>query len=82
MSFEQKKKEKLERLPLARLMNLLGVLSWQETEYKDAEPFIRLIHPLSWVWIVAVFISGIIMQGIPESIKDMKACIDSETVWW
>jgi len=65
-----------------RIMNALGMVAWRRDEYHDAEQKIRLLHPLSWVWTLAVFLFGFVMCGVPDTIRELWASFKHDTVWW
>lgn len=81
-NFNKEKSKKLKRLIGLRVFNALGMIAWKDTEYSYAQQYLRLAHPLSWLWVIAVALYASIMQGIPETISDMKSIINNETVWW
>ena len=82
MTFKQEKARKLSRKLGLRVMNALGMVAWRETEYTYAQQYVRLLHPFSWVWIVLAALFAVVMQGVPETISDMKSILKSETVLW
>ena len=81
-SYETVKAEKLKRLKVLRIMHYLGAVAWEETVYDYAQQKMRLLHPLSLMWFVLAFVVACFMQGIPETVKDMKQAIKDDTVWW
>jgi hypothetical protein len=81
-NFASDKAAKLKRLPLLRFYNALGMFAWEETVYKDAEQKLRLLHPLSWIFIVATFFVGAFMEGFPEIVKELKQSFKHDTVWF
>ena len=82
MSFEETKQRKLQRIPGLRLATSLGMIAWLEGHYGEAEQYLRLIHPLAWVWVFAMFVFGLVAQGIPETIRDLRYSIKHDTVWF
>jgi hypothetical protein len=82
VTFKETKQRKLKRMLGLRIMNMIGMISWRDDEYGEAKQFIRLVHPLSWAWIVAVMIYGVLAQGIPDTIDDIKHSIKYDTVWF
>jgi hypothetical protein len=80
--FHQTKKDKMDRMPLLRVFNLLGIISWVEDRWGEADQKIRLVHPLSWIWIIVVFLYGVVASGVPSAIEDIKTCLKEETVWF
>ena len=79
MTFEETKARKLHRKPVLRVFNAIGMVAWVD-EYGEAAQRLRLIHPLSWVWLVVMASYGIVAQGIPETVKDLRYCLKHETV--
>jgi hypothetical protein len=65
-----------------RIMNMIGMVAWRKSEYEIAEQKLRLIHPLTWVWIVAMLIYGVLAQGIPETLSDISDSLKYDTVWF
>lgn len=82
MTYEETKQRKLKRLVGLRIMNWLGMVAWQDDGYGEAKQHLRLIHPLTWFWIAAVCILGIFIQGIPDTISDIKHSLKYDTVLW
>jgi hypothetical protein len=80
--FQQTKKAKMDRMPLLRIFTLLGIITWVEGRGQEAKQKIRLINPLSWVWILAVFLYRIVASGVPSAIRDIKTCFEEESVWF
>ena len=76
------KAEKLKRMPMLRVLNALGLFAWKETAYDYAEQKLRLLHPLSWLYIVAVFFVGGFVEGFPGVVKDLKQSFKHDTVWF
>lgn len=62
-------------------MNALGMVAWRE-EYGEAKQKLRLIHPLTWVWVVSMVIYGVLSQGIPDTIDDLGYSLKHDTVWF
>lgn len=81
MTFEETKRRKLQRMIVLRIMNALGMVAWHDDGYGEAKQYLRLIHPLAWVWILIAAIYGIFAQGVPETIKDIRDSIKYDTVW-
>ena len=69
-------------MPLLRVMNTIGMCTWKETEYNYAEQNLRLLHPITWLFIVVAFFVGAFMQGVPDTIKDLKNVIKEDMVWF
>ena len=76
------KAEKLKRMPLLRVLNALGLFAWKETKQDYAEQKLRLLHPLSWLYIIAVFFVGGLMEGFPGIVKEVKQAFKDDTVWF
>jgi hypothetical protein len=81
-NFERVKAAKMKRMVVLRIMCYLGAVAWEETVYDYAQQKMRLLHPLSIVWVIATFVIACFMQGIPETIKESKQAIKYDTVWW
>lgn len=81
-TFASDKAAKLKRMPLLRVVNALGMIAWRESVYNDAEQNIRLVHPLTWVFLVAAFFVVVFMQGVPETVEDLRDTIKNDTVWF
>jgi hypothetical protein len=82
MMFEQDKQDKLKRLHVLRIFNMLGMIAWREDKYGGAQQCIRLLHPLAWFWVVFLFVASIVIQGVPKTIKDIKYNLKHEAVWF
>jgi hypothetical protein len=93
MDFEQDKADKLKHHRGLRVMNALGMIAWckgnchkyganNEHTYCEAKEKIRLLHPLSWLWLFGVILGAIVLYGIVEVAKEVKLLIRDETVWW
>jgi hypothetical protein len=80
-NFEQDRADKLKRLHILRIFNAIGMVAWKETQY-GAEQKLRMLHPLSWFWLVIMVIFSIFAQGIPDTISDLKDTWKRELVWW
>lgn len=80
-SFEQDRAEKLKRLRGLRIMNALGMIAWREDRYGCAEQKLRILHPLSWPWILVLVIAAVVMHGAVEVAKEIKR-LPEEMVWW
>jgi hypothetical protein len=79
MDFQESKQGKLNRLPWLRIMHYIGMIGWREDKYGEAIQHIRLLHPLSWIYALLITIVSVLMQGVPETIRELKQL---ETVWW
>ena len=82
MTYEETKQRKLKRMLGLRIMNWLGMIAWHDDVYGEAKQHLRLIHPLTYVWIAVMFVYGSVMQGIPETVRDIGYSIKNDTVWW
>jgi hypothetical protein len=82
MTFEETKRRKLKRMLGLRIMNMLGMIAWRDDGYGEAKQHLRLVHPLTWIWIVAMALYGILMQGIPETISDISDSLKYDCVWF
>ncbi len=80
--FEQSKDKKLKRLLGLRVMNAIGMIAWRNDSYGEAAQYLRLVHPLSWVWILIMIIYSVLAQGIPATIGDIAYTVQKESVWW
>ena len=80
-TFELAKADKLKRMRGLRIMNYLGMIAWRKDVYGCAEQKIRMLHPLSWFWISAMLIAGVVMYGVIEICGEAKN-LRSEMVWW
>jgi hypothetical protein len=81
-TFEQDKARKLKRLRGLRIMNALGMVAWREDRYQCAQQRLRVLHPLSWPWALAVVLVAVVMHGVVEVVKEMKTIWREECVWW
>lgn len=82
MTFEADKRRKLDRMLGLWILNALGMVAWRRSAYGEAEQKIRLLHPLSWVWIVAMFLGGFVLYGVPSTLTDLWQSLKHDTVWW
>jgi hypothetical protein len=81
-TFELAKADKLNRMRGLRIMHSLGMIAWRGDEYGCATQKLRLIHPLTGAWIVAMFVYGVLVQGIPETLSDIGHSLKYDTVWF
>jgi hypothetical protein len=81
-TFASDKAAKLKRLPLLRVMNAIGMVAWKEAAYNDAEQKMRLLHPLTWLFIVVSFFVHAFMQGVPSTVEDLRDTIKNDAVWF
>jgi hypothetical protein len=82
MIYEETKQRKLKRLLGLRIANVLGTVAWRDDSYSEAKQLLRLIHPLTWVWIVIMVIYGTVMQGVPATVRDIRYSLKYDTVWF
>lgn len=80
--FEEDKARTLKRLPFLRFMDSLGMVAWKEDSYHCARQYLRLLHPLSWFWLLVNVLAAIFSGGIPKTVKELPKVIRDETVWW
>lgn len=81
-TFEQDRADKLKRKPVLRIFSILGMVAWRDDNYGGAKQMLRLTHPLTWVWVAIMVVYGVLGQGIPETIKDIKLTMKLDTVWF
>jgi hypothetical protein len=81
-SFEHYKAAKLKRMKSLRLMNAVGMVAWRKDADGDAKQHLRLLHPLTWIWIILVVLFSIVMQGIPSTIDDFCSTWKEDTLIW
>lgn len=79
--FEQDRADKLKRLVGLRIINALGMVAWREDSPGYAEQKIRMLHPLSWIWVITVILAGVVMYGVVEIWREAKN-LRKEMVWW
>jgi hypothetical protein len=79
--FEQDRAAKLKRILPLRIINALGMIAWQEDRYGCAEQKLRMLHPLSWPWMLALVLLAVVMHGVVEVAKEIKR-LPEEMVWW
>jgi len=80
-NFEKDKAAKLKRQPLLRIFNVLGVMAWREDRYGCAEQKFRIVHPLSWVVVIGFILVGSVLQGVPETIRNLRDSRDDFVRW-
>ena len=80
--FEQDKAAKLKRKRGLRIANALGMVAWREDRYNCAQQKLRMLHPLSWLWVFILTVVSIFGQGIPDTYRDLKRALVDECVWW
>ena len=79
--FEQDKAAKLKRILPLRIMNAIGMIAWRGDRYGCAEQKIRILHPLSWPWIIAMILFAVVMHGVIEVWEGIKR-LPEDMVWW
>ena len=82
MTYEETKQRKLKRMSGLRIMNTLGMIAWADDGYGEAKQFIRLTHPLAWFWIAAMLTYGVFVQGVPDTVRDIRYSLKYDTVWF
>ena len=80
-NFQKDRAEKLKRLRGLRIINALGMIAWREDRYGCAEQKLRMLHPLSWPWMIALVLLAVVMHGAVEVAKEIKR-LPEEMVWW
>lgn len=80
--FEQSKDKKLKRLIGLRVMNAIGMIAWRNDSYGEAAQYLRLVHPVTWVWMLIMILYSVLAQGIPSTIADIAYTVQKESVWW
>jgi hypothetical protein len=80
--FAEDKADKLNRLIGLRIMNTLGMIAWREDHYGGAEQRLRMLHPLSWPWLIVMVLFAVIMHGVVEVGKELKTLWRDQCVWW
>lgn len=81
-NFEKSKKDKLQRLFVLRIMNAIGMIAWRDDRYGGAEQRLRMLHPLSWPWLIVLVLFAVVMHGVVEVAKELKTLWRDECVWW
>lgn len=82
MTYEETKQRKLKRLLGLRIANAIGMVAWRDDSYGEAKQMLRLIHPLTWVWIVIMVIYGTVSQGVPATVRDIRYSLQHDCVWF
>lgn len=80
-NFEKDRAAKLKRMRGLRIMNSIGMVAWREDRYGCAEQKLRMLHPLSWPWIIMLVLVAVVMHGVVEVAKEIKR-LPEEMVWW
>lgn len=79
--FEKDKAAKLKRIMPLRIMNTLGMIAWREDRYGCADQRLRILHPLTWPYVLVVLVVAVVAHGVIEVVKEAKNLRD-ELVWW
>lgn len=80
-NFELSKADTLKRMPMLRIMNAIGMIAWREDRYGGAEQRLRMLHPLSWPWVIALVLFAVVMHGVIEVWEELKR-LPEDMVWW
>lgn len=80
-NFELSKADTLKRMPMLRIMNAIGMIAWREDRYGCAEQRLRMLHPLSWPWVIALVLFAVVMHGVIEVWEEIKR-LPEDMVWW
>ena len=80
-NFELSKADTLKRMPMLRIMNAIGMIAWREDRYGGAEQRLRMLHPLSWPWVIALVLFAVVMHGVVEVWEEIKR-LPEDMVWW
>lgn len=80
-TFELAKADKLKRMRGLRIMNALGMIAWRGDVYGCAAQKLRMLHPLSWPWVIALVLFAVVMHGVIEVWEEIKR-LPEDMVWW
>ena len=80
-NFELSKADTLKRMPMLRIMNAIGMIAWREDRYGGAEQRLRMLHPLSWPWVIALVLFAVVMHVVIEVWEEIKR-LPEDMVWW
>jgi hypothetical protein len=80
-TFKADKSALLKKSNLLRIMNYIGMIAWNEDDYGDAKEKLRLIHPLTWLYILCVIL-GSILEFWAKMFGDLKETLKNDTVWF
>lgn len=80
-NFEQDRAAKLKRIRALRIINALGMIAWREDRYGCAEQKLRMLHPLSWPWMITLVLFAVVMHGVIEVWEEIKR-LPEDMVWW
>jgi hypothetical protein len=81
-SFEKDKRDKLRRMIFLRIFNAIGMVAWRPDGYGGAKQYMRMIHPLNWIWLFVAIVYAVFMQGVPSTISDFRGMMRNEMVLW
>lgn len=79
--FAEDKADKLKRLPVLRIVNILGMVRWDKDSYGCAHQRLRMLHPLSWLFALFMLVSGVILYGVLEVSKELKTAWHRDCAW-
>jgi len=80
-NFELSKADTLKRMPMLRIMNAIGMIAWREDRYGGAEQRLRMLHPLSWPWVIALVLFAVVMHGVIEVWEEIKRLPEDMVCW-
>ncbi len=80
--FAEDKADKLARITPLRIMNALGMLAWQADGYGGASQKLRMLHPLSWPWVIVIVLVALVAHGVINVWKELKTVWRTDCVWW
>lgn len=81
-SFNKDKSRKLERMFSLRVMHYLGMVSWEQDVNGGAKQNLRGIHPFVWIWLFLGSLISVLVQGVPETYKEVVYTIKNDMVWF
>ena len=82
VTFEETKQRKLKRMVGLRIMNALGMVAWRKDQNGEADQKLRLVHPLTWVYIVVMSAASLVMEGFPRTVRDVRSFLKNSAVWF
>lgn len=80
--FAKDKADKLKRILPLRIMNAIGMIRWDHDGYGGAAQKLRMLHPLSWPWLILLVLIAFVMHGVIEAWAELKTTIRNDCVWW
>lgn len=80
--FTEDKATKLKQIPPLRIMNALGMIAWHKDSYGCAIQKIRMLHPVSWLWVAVLILAAVVMHGLLEVAQELKTFWRVDCVWW